>query len=173
VATAETTDIPSHTVDLVTVAQALHWFDLERFFAEVRRVLKPEGLLAAWCYGLSRVNPAVDRIVHHYYMNVVGSYWPPERHYIDGQYQTLPFPMAEQPAPEFHIKQEWDLSDFIGYLRTWSATREFQRKNEEDPLLIVNRALAKAWGGAEVRHMVRWPIYLRLGRVTPPMAVRS
>jgi len=173
VAAAERTNIPSRSVDLITVAQALHWFDLERFFAEGRRVLKPDGLLAVWCYGLSRVNPPVDRIVHHYYTNVVGPYWPPERHYIDEKYQTVPFPMVELPAPEFFMKEKWDLNDFLGYLRTWSATREFQRANEEDPLLIVNRALAKAWGAAEVHHTVRWPLYLRLGRVTAPIAAHT
>jgi len=173
VAPAERTDIPSHTVNLVTVAQALHWFRFEPFFAEVRRVLKPDGLLAAWCYGLSRINPAVDRIVHHYYRNVVGPCWPPERRYIDEKYQTVPFPMVELPAPEFTMKEEWDLNDFIGYLRTWSATREFQRKNEEDPLRMVHRALARAWGEPEARLAVRWPLYLRLGRVTAPIAVRT
>ena len=173
VAPAERTDIPSRAVDLVTVAQALHWFRFEAFFAEIRRVLKPDGLLAVWCYGLSRINPAVDRVVHHYYMNVVGSCWPPERRYIDEKYQTVPFPMAELPAPEFHMEKEWDLNDFIGYLRTWSATREFQRKNEEDPLRMIHRALAKAWGEAEARLAVRWPIYLRLGRVTAPTATRT
>jgi SAM-dependent methyltransferase len=171
-APAERTGIPSRAVDLVTVAQALHWFRFEPFFAEVRRVLKPDGLLAIWCYGLSRINPEVDRVVHHYYMNVVGPYWPPERHYIDEKYRTVPFPLAELPAPEFTMKEEWDLNDLIGYLRTWSATREFQRKNQEDPLPMIRRALARAWGEPETRLAICWPIYLRLGKVTAPMATR-
>jgi SAM-dependent methyltransferase len=168
VAPAEQTNIPSHSVDLITVAQALHWFRFEAFYQEVRRVLKPDGWLAAWCYGLSRINPAVDKVVQHYYSNIVGSFWPPERRYIDEKYATIPFPFVEMPAPEFCMNAEWDLNDFLGYLHTWSATRRFQQKNDQNPIDIVRRALAKAWGPADTRATVRWPIYLRLGRLTAP-----
>ncbi|MEW6330444.1 MAG: class I SAM-dependent methyltransferase [Pseudomonadota bacterium] len=166
VAPAEQTEIPSHSADLITVAQAVHWFDLERFYQEVRRVLKPDGMLAVWCYGLTRINPAIDKVVQHYYMNIVGPYWPPERHYIDEKYETLPFPFAELPAPEFHMKTEWDLNEFMGYLHTWSATRRFEEKNEQNPLHMVRHLLAKTWGDPQARQTVRWPLYLRIGRVT-------
>jgi len=165
-APAEQTDIPSHTVDLITVAQALHWFRFEAFYDEARRVLRPDGMIAVWCYGLSRINPAVDRAVHHYYMNVVGPYWPPERRYIDEKYRTIPFPFAEVPVPEFHMKMEWSLDEFMRYLHTWSATQRFLEKNEQNPLDMIHRALARAWGQAGVRQTVRWPIYLRLGKIT-------
>lgn len=165
VAPAEQTSIPSHSVDLITVAQALHWFRFEPFYEEVRRVLKPDGMLAVWCYGLSRINPEVDKVVRHYYMNVVGPYWPPERRYIDEKYRTIPFPFAELPAPEFHMKAEWRLNDFMGYLQTWSATQQFRQKNDQNPLDIVHRMLAKTWGPAHERRTIRWPLYLRLGKV--------
>lgn len=172
VAPAEATDIPSHTVDLITVAQALHWFPFDPFYREARRVLKPDGWLAAWCYGLSRINPAVDRVVLHYYTNIVGPYWPSERRYIDEKYQTIPFTFLEMPAPEFHMKSEWDLHEFMGYLRTWSATQRFRQKNEQDPLGIVHRMLAKTWGPPDVRQTVRWPIYMRFGRATAPVLAK-
>jgi SAM-dependent methyltransferase len=168
VAPAEQTLIPSGSVDLVTVAQAVHWFDMERFYREVRRVLKPEGRLAVWCYGLSRINPSIDRVVQHYYTNIVGPYWPPERRYIDEKYQTIPFPFAELAAPETYMKAEWDMNELIGYLHTWSATQRFQAKNAQDPLDIVRRLLAKTWGDPEQRRTVRWPVYLRIGKVTLP-----
>lgn len=168
VAPAEQANISSHSVDLITVAQALHWFAFEAFYQEVRRVLKPDGWLAVWCYGLSRINPAVDKIVKHYYTNIVGPFWPPERHYVEEKYQTIPFPFVEMPAPEFFMKAKWDLNDFLGYLHTWSATRRFQQKHEQDPIDIIRRALAKAWGPADARVTVRWPLYLRLGRLTVP-----
>lgn len=168
VAPAEQTNIPSHSVDLITVAQALHWFPFEAFYQEVRRVLKPDGWLAVWCYSLSRINPAVDKVVQHYYTNIVGSFWPPERRYVDEKYQTIPFPFVEMPTPEFFMKAEWDLNDFMGYLQTWSATRRFQQENEQNPIDIVRRTLAKTWGPADARVTVRWPLYLRLGRLTAP-----
>lgn len=102
----EQSEIPSHTVDLITVATAVHWFDLERFYREAQRVLKPDGALTVWCYGLSRINPGIDKVVQHYYRNIVGPYWPPERHYIDEKYETIPFPFVEMPTLEFHMKAE-------------------------------------------------------------------
>jgi SAM-dependent methyltransferase len=168
-APAEQIDLPSQSVDLITVAQALHWFRFEAFYDEARRVLRPDGMIAVWCYGLSRVNPAVDKVVHHYYTNIVGSCWPPERRYIDEKYRTIPFLFVEMPTPEFFMKTEWDLNDFMGYLGTWSATRRFMQKNEQNPLDMIRRALAKAWGPADTRHAVRWPVYMRLGRITAPL----
>ncbi len=167
VAPAEQTEIPSHTVDLITVAQAVHWFDMERFCQEARRLLKPDGMLALWCYGLSRINPAIDKVVQHYYTNIVGPYWPPERRYIDEKYETILFPFLERPAPEFYMKAEWDLNHFTGYLHTWSATQRFQKENEQNPLDIVYRLLVKTWGDPQARQTVRWPLYLRMGRVAP------
>ena len=107
--------------------------------------------------------------MHHYYANIVGTYWPPERRYIDEKYQTIPFPFAEMPAREFSMKTEWDLSEFMGYLGTWSATQQFLQKNEQNPLDMIHRALAKVWGQADLRQAVRWPLHLRLGRVTVPL----
>ncbi|MBI3778982.1 MAG: class I SAM-dependent methyltransferase [Gammaproteobacteria bacterium] len=166
-APAEQTEIPSRSVDLITVAQALHWFRFDAFYQEASRVLKPDGLLAVWCYGLSRINPDVDKVVHHYYKNIVGPYWPAERHYIDEKYRTIPFPFLELPTPEFYMKAEWNMNDMIGYLHTWSATQRCQRKNEQNPIDIVRRALARAWGPETAQQTVRWPIYLRLGRMIP------
>lgn len=167
VAPAEKTEIISRSVDLITVAQAVHWFDMERFYNEARRVLKPDGVLAIWCYGLSRINPAIDRVVQHYYANIVGPYWPPERRYIDEKYRTIPFPFTELPTPENYMKAEWDMNELIGYLRTWSATQRFQVKNGLDPLDIVRRLLIKNWGDPQTRRTVRWPLYLRMGRFIP------
>ena len=166
VSPAEITTIPARSIDLITVAQALHWLDFAAFYREVRRVLKPDGWLAVWCYGLTRINPAVDEAVQHYYTNIVGSYWPPERRYIDEKYQTIPFPLFEMPAPEYQMKAEWDLNDFMGYLNTWSATRRFRQAKDQDPLDLVRGILVKTWGKTGLRQTVRWPLYLRLGRVT-------
>ena len=110
--------------------------------------------------------PEIDRVVQHYYTNIVGPYWPPERHYIDEKYETLPFPFTELPAPGFYMKAEWDLNDFTGYLHTWSATQRFQQKNEQNPLDMVRRLLVKTWGDPQRRLTVRWPLYLRLGKIT-------
>lgn len=165
VAPAESLDAPGRSVDLVSAAQAAHWFDLARFYAEARRVLKPRGVVAIWCYGLTRVVPEVDAIVEHFYRDVLGPLWPPERRLIEERYQALPFPFAEQPPPGFHIETTWRLQEFTSYLRTWSAARRHLAQRGSDPLEPLEQRLVQAWGGAVQPRRVRWPIHLRVGRV--------
>lgn len=157
-------DLPAGSVDLVTAAQAAHWFDLPAFYGEVARVLKPHGAIAIWCYGLSAVCHDVDRLVAHYYRDVVGPYWPPERRYIDECYATLAFPFAEELVRDLQMEQRWNLQDFVSYLHTWSATKAFQRAQGHDPLAALAPQLAEAWGAPADVRTVRWPIHLRIGR---------
>ena len=163
VASAEQPPAEALGADLVTVAQALHWFDFERFYPALERVLKPDGLFAAWGYGLMRITPPVDAVVQHYYTDIVGPYWPPDRRHIESAYQTLPFPFMQIPAPEFSMRADWTLDALLGYLDTWSATRRYLKERGSHPLDLIRPELAKAWGGAAARQVV-WPLFLRLGR---------
>ncbi len=164
VAPAEKSGIDSASTDLVTVAQAAHWFDLPGFYAEVNRVLKPRGVLALWCYGLFRISPAVDPLLHRYYNDVVGPYWPAQRRFIDEQYQTLPFPFNTTATPPFSMEVHWDLDEVKAYLRTWSATQRFQAAVGGDALADIESALACAWGEPTDKKRIVWPVYLRAGR---------
>jgi SAM-dependent methyltransferase len=164
VALAEESGIESNTVDLITVAQALHWFDLERFHTEVRRVLKPEGVVAAWAYKLAQVDPAIDRVVNHYYSEVVGACWPAERVLVE-KFEELPLPFPQIAAPPFEMVAEWDVEHLIGYLRTWSATQRFMAANRRDPLKDVEEDLRSAWGDAEQLRRVVWPLAVRVVRI--------
>ncbi|MBI3896712.1 MAG: class I SAM-dependent methyltransferase [Gammaproteobacteria bacterium] len=164
VAAAEQSSLPAHSVDLITVAQAIHWFDFARFYAEVRRVLKPDGRLAVFGYGLNEITPAIDAIMLRYYRDIVGPYWPPERRYLDEQYATLPFPFTELRTPSFRLQQSWDLAAFRGYLATWSATQGYLRERGSDPLALIDAALINAWGTPTIARRVTWPLYLRVGR---------
>ncbi|MBI5783787.1 MAG: class I SAM-dependent methyltransferase [Gammaproteobacteria bacterium] len=161
---AEQTDIPSASVDLIAVAQALHWFDLPRFYAEVRRVLKPKGVLAAWCYGLSEIGAGVDEIVRRYYDETVGPFWPPERVLIEERYRTIPFPFTELKPPVFHTQADWNLDGYLGYLGTWSATQRYRKQQGSDPLIPLRAELEKVWGDARVARTIKWPIHMRIGR---------
>lgn len=163
-AAAEQSGIPSATVDLITVAQALHWFDLSRFYAEARRVLKPGGVVAAWAYKLANLTPSLDAVIGHYYSNVVGPYWPAERQLVE-QFEELPFPFREIAPPPFEMTAEWKLDHLLGYLRTWSATQRFMAANQHDPLLSVAEDLRTAWGDAEHSRQVVWPLSVQVGRV--------
>lgn len=165
VALAEASALPAARVDLVTVAQALHWFDLERFWPEVRRVLRPGGLVAVWCYQLFSSTPEVDRVIARFYQDVVGPYWPPERAILERGYGDVPFPFQEIAVPPFAMAADWDLAHLLGYLGTWSATRRYQTRHGSDPREQIRDELTAAWGGVE-RQRLRWPLLVRAGRVS-------
>ena len=165
VAPAEQSNIASGTVDLVVVAQALHWFDIPRFFAEVNRVAKPGGVVACWCYGLMTVRPDIDTLTLRLYDDILGPYWPPERRLVEERYRTISFPFIELSPPAFQMEQRWDLEQMVGYLGTWSSSRNYQRANGVDPLTLIGDELLTAWGDpADAKHVV-WPLHLRVGKV--------
>lgn len=163
VGTAEAPPAEARGADLVTCAQALHWFDFDRFYAGLDGILKPGGIFAAWGYGLMQVTPAVDAVVLDYYQNIVGPYWPPDRAHIESGYRSIPFPFDEMAAPPFAMSAKWDLDALLGYLDTWSATRRYRAALGEDPLLALRPVLGAAWGEGAARD-IEWPLFLRAGR---------
>ena len=165
VAPAEQPGLPDSSADLVTVAQALHWFDLERFYSEVRRVLQPRGVLAVWAYGINEVEgSAINEIVHDFYSNTVGPFWPPERKLVEDGYKTLSFPFAEIQPPSFQMQTRWTLDQLLGYFSTWSATNRFIKARGESPLPALRDRLATVWGKPESARLVTWPLTQRVGR---------
>ena len=165
VAPAENSGLAPASVDLVTVAQALHWFDRRRFWPEARRVLRPGGAIAIWTYILFEITPAIDEIIRHFYSGIVGSFWPPERRITEERYQTIEFPFTEIAAPGFMIEQPITLDAAAGYIRTWSATRAFVKHHRRDPVSDLIDQLAGAWGAAQQTRLARWPVTMRVGRV--------
>jgi SAM-dependent methyltransferase len=164
VAPAESTGLPPHSVAAITVAQALHWFDLEAFYVEMRRVLQPHGLLAVWAYNYLRISPPIDALVRYFHDETVGSFWPPERKLVGRGYRDLPFPFGEVETPAFQIEVQWSLAHLLGYLRTWSATQRFLAANQRDPVDLVAADLEQAWGNPAEEKLAIWPLTVRLGR---------
>jgi SAM-dependent methyltransferase len=164
VATAERLPIAAGCASIVVAAQAAHWFDFDRYYAECRRVLKPRGLVAVWTYELLRFDSALDAMLHEFYAIEVGAYWPPERRYVEQGYRTLPFPFVEEPCPAFELVTEWTLEDVLGYLASWSAVQRYKDARGRDPLVAFGARLAAAWPPSEPIAKLRWPIHLRLGR---------
>ena len=162
VAPAENSGIGSGTIDLIMVAQALHWFDLDRFYGEARRVLKADGILAASAYNLLHVEPAIDEVVNRYYYDVVGPFWPPERKLVE-QFADLPFPFQEVDALKLEMTAQWNLDHLLGYLQTWSSTQRFIAANASDPLEQIIHELRDAWGDSQHPRNVTWPLVLRIG----------
>ncbi len=168
VAPAEASGLPAGAVALVTVAQALHWFDLDRFYPEAKRVLQTKGVLAAWAYGINEVEEdAVNQVVQHFYADVVGPYWPPERRLVETGYRTISFPFIELKAPKFRMETRWTLGQLLGYFSTWSATNRFIKATGQNPIEPLTPGLSRVWGDPNSARLVLWPLSLRIGRKSP------
>lgn len=169
VAPAECSTIDDASADLVIVAQALHWFDLDRFYAEVRRVLRPGGLIAAWSYGVLAVEgAAVNTMVQRFYHDEVGPYWPPERRHVENAYRELRFPFERIAAPDFAMSLHWNLAQLLGYFCSWSATARYIERRGDDPVARLASQLAAYWGDAGQLREIRWPLALLAGRCATP-----
>lgn len=160
----ETSNLPEKCVDLVTVAQAIHWLDRPKFYEEVRRVARPAAVLAVWVYGLFKISPEIDPLLRHFYAKVVGPYWDPERKLIDEELKTMEFPIEEIRGREFRMAYRWSLKELEGYLNTWSATQKFIRVNTTNPVGELMRKIAEASNQNELT--VEFPLFIRLGQVS-------
>jgi ubiquinone/menaquinone biosynthesis C-methylase UbiE len=169
VALAEQSGLPDESISMITVAQALHWFDRDRFFAETKRVLRAGGILAVWTYATNHVEgEEVNSIVQDFYSNIVGPYWPPERKMTETGYRTIDLPFVEiAPLPSFRMEAGWDLDQLLGYFSTWSSTNRFIAATGRNPIECLAQSLAKVWGDPKSPRLVVWPLSLRVGRNTP------
>jgi len=162
---AEQPTLADASVSAVCVAQALHWFDHARFYSEVKRVLKPGGILVAWTYADCGTGEApIDRIKDHLYVDLTGPYWPAERAYVDAGYRTLPFPFVEIAAPPFDMLARWNVDQFLAYLRTWSASQRYLKAKGTDPVSMIEANFRAAWGDPARVRDVRWKFHLRAGK---------
>lgn len=160
---AEDASFPDQYFDLITVAQAIHWFNFDKFYATAKRMLKPDGLIAVIGYGLISVNDTIDPWLLHFYKNITGPYWDKERKYIDELYNTIPFPFAEIKTPSLQIEYLWTKDQFIGYINTWSAVQHFIKANNSHPLSAeLMYQLNKLWPG-DVTCKISFPLLLRAG----------
>ncbi|MEM6916972.1 MAG: class I SAM-dependent methyltransferase [Verrucomicrobiota bacterium] len=157
---AESPSLGDSTVDLVTVAQGAHWFDLERFFVSVDRVLKPYGILALWCYEKCTINEEVDKLIESYYQSL-DPYWPPERKLVEEGYSAIRFPYEETIAPAFQMSISWTASQMLAYLESWSATQKATAALKLDPLEEIRHELLRRWGNCDQE--VIWPVSMRVG----------
>jgi len=162
---AEASGLEAGAVDLAVAAQAAHWFDLPRYYTEVRRVVRPGGLVALLAYGVVHVDRDLLAIVDRFYWQTLAGFWPVERKIVEEGYRSLPFPFAELQAPAFAMAATWSLAQLLGYVRTWSAVQAIERERGGDAYAGFARALTAAWGDPDRSRAVRWDVAVRAGRV--------
>lgn len=166
---AEASGIGGETVDLVAVAQTLHWLDTRRFFDEAGRVLRPGGVLAVWAYGpLSMEEHSLDSLLREFYHSEMGPFWPAERKLVDEGYRRIRLPFAPLDAPEFSMQVSWSKEELLGYIRTWSAVTRFIGENGRDPVTALEKRLSVLWGTGRERRIVTWPLSVKASRKQEP-----
>ncbi len=161
---AENSSIKANTIDLITVSQALHWFQFDKFYEEVKRVSKPGALLAVWTYSLLQIDPITDALIRKYHFGTLGNYWDKERRYVDEEYKTIPFPFEKIESPEFFIELHWDADDLEGYFNTSSALQNFILANNYSPVPELMKEIRSNWRGNEKRKII-FPVHLLMGYV--------
>jgi SAM-dependent methyltransferase len=161
VARESASGLPGSSCDLVTAAQALHWFDPPAFFAEARRVLRPGGVIAAWTYGHPALEEPKAGAILQEYARLMAPWWPPERALVDSGYRSLVFPFEEIAAPPLELELHPTREELAGYLRTWSAWKRYVEQGS-DPVVAVERRLAEAWPEGERRRLF-WQLAMRVG----------
>lgn len=161
--TAERCALRSGSAQLVTVAQALHWFDRAQFFREAERVLAPRGLIAVWMYGLLQVTPALDEILLRFHRDELGAFWPAERALVDTGYADVQLPFQEISAPKFEMAANWTLHELAGYLTSWSAVNRYRAARGTNPVISCVERLAPLWGDPAGKRPIRWPLTVKAG----------
>ena len=162
---AEAVPLGDNSVDLITVAQAAHWFDLERFYTEARRVLRPGGVLAIWTYKLLQSTPEVEEVVFRLHGETLGGDWPAQRQLVENGYRDLPFPFKELTLSPEYMSAQWGLQSLMGYLATWSAVGRYRKRTGMDPLHGVGEELERCWPRGQAKIQITWPVAMRVGRV--------
>lgn len=165
VTSAEQSGLADRSTDLIVVAQALHWFDFDRFYAEVRRVARPGAVIAALSYGELQVEGSAGPAITHFYHHTIARFWPPERLHVDDGYRNIPFPFPLVPTPPFAMTAQWNIAQLLGYLGTWSAVKEYEKARGEDPRATLATELAAVWGEPADTRRISWPLTLLVGTV--------
>lgn len=160
---AEESSREDNSVDLVTAAQALHWFDLEKYYQEVRRVLKKNGIIAVWSYHIGVISPEVDKLVHDFHKEL-DPFWNYENRLVDDEYTTIPFPFPPIQSKEFYMTKEVTADDWLGLIRSWSAVQRYIDEKGTNPVELIEEPIKKAWQNGPKIRKATWRLFLKVGQ---------
>lgn len=165
VAKSEQSGLEDKSVDLVTVASALHWFDLDSFYTEVQRVVRPGGVLAAWSYHVGYVEPPFDELFLRFYQDVLYDYFAPGARLVDDRYENIMLPREAIDARQFYMIADWNLNQMLAFMRSWSGTQQYIQDRGKDPIELIGDELEEIWDNPDKVHTIRWPLFIRISRL--------
>ena len=165
VSPSEVCEYPDQHFDAICVGQALHWFDLEKFWPEVKRTLKPGGIFACWGYSWLSVCPEIDDIINSQIMSKLKPHWPAQNRTLWNQYDDVTFPLEMLDVPEFELTFKWNAYRLFDYMQTWSAIRALEHEDATQVLADAWDAIIKVWQEPLEKREVTIPFFVKAGRV--------
>lgn len=165
VAKSEQSGLEDKSVNLVTVASALHWFDLDSFFREVRRVVRRGGVLAAWSYHVGYMEPPFDKLFLRFYQDVLYDYFAPGARLVDDRYENIILTGKSIDAGQFYVSADWNLHQMLAFIKSWSGTQQYIQEQGEDPTELIADELKQIWGNRDKVYTIRWPLFMRISRL--------
>ncbi len=165
IATAENSGLETNSIDLLTVATAIHWIDTAKFYPEAKRIIKNGGVLAVWTYTESSIDAEIDLVYNKLYKDILSEYWPVENKKAWNFDDSVQLPFERIDSPEFEINLKWDLDDYLNYLSTWSSTQQYIKKTGIDPVQSLYNDFLKAWRDKTIKRNMKKIIKLKASRV--------
>ena len=162
---AEQSGLEDGSVNLITAAAAVHWFELPAFYNEARRVLSPNGVIALWTYFDMQIDSGIDEALQEFSRVFLRGYWSQRMEYVLALYQNLPFPFHRIKSPEFYCEQSWNLERLLSFIETFSGVKAYIEREGDSPVPRLRQNLAPLWGELNTERCIRWPLSLCVGRL--------
>jgi ubiquinone/menaquinone biosynthesis C-methylase UbiE len=162
---AEKSGISNNSVNLITVASAVHWFDLNNFYREVQRVITPGGILAVWTYHVGYVEPPFDKLFLNFYNQILAPYFSKGAKLVDKKYSTISLPGKQIKVKDFFVSAKWNLSNMLNFIESWSGTQHYKKEKGENPVDLIYPELKQLWGESEKINTIRWPLFIKISRL--------
>ena len=162
---AENSGLGDNSVDLITVASAIHWFDLDNFYKEVERVLHRSGIFAAWTYHVCYIEPPFEKLFLNFYTDILSPYFLKGAKLVDEKYSTLILPGEQIVTKNFFIRVDWKLDTMLTFIGSWSGTQHYIKETGKNPVDFIFADLKQIWGNPETVHTLRWPLFIKISRL--------
>jgi SAM-dependent methyltransferase len=165
VCSAEQSGLDNNSIDLVTIASAIHWFNLDRYYNEVQRIIKSGGILAAWTYHVGYVEPPFDKLFLHFYTDILSPYFGARAKLVDEKYSKINLPGKHIDVTDFYVSANWKLFNMLNFINSWSGTQQYIKENEKNPVDLISKELEQIWGDPEKIHTIRWRLFIKISRL--------